>query len=187
MKLWRWNLDFTRDSKMLEEPKSRRGTHREWDWSRDISVISQQSWKERITKLFDIRHGATGFGACPARFQSCFSVSPAVPLSLPFRVLMHILCHCMLEVWYLHRVILQGVTIKEIALGLRRDFGLLNYIKTEILWDVCSCTWYILHYDIDTSLWGPGSEMWWLECEWPPEAHMFCLFGPQLGEMLRKD
>lgn len=37
-------------------------------------------------------------------------------------------------------MILQGVTIKEIALGLRRDFGLLNYIKTEILWDVCSCT-----------------------------------------------
>ena len=53
---------------------------------------------------------------------------------LPFEMVTYILCHCMLEVYGLLLIlILQRVTVKEIAISLRRDFGLyLNSVETMI-------------------------------------------------------
>lgn len=62
-------------------------------------VAAGKAGRAEPSKPFDIRHKVTGFGVCPDRFRS--SLGPyflPLLLHLPFGMVMHVLCHCILEV-----------------------------------------------------------------------------------------
>lgn len=109
VKLWRWSLISLGTPRCSgARPKGhlpRRATRSVLNQPKKERYCSPQSWEEtenhRTLKLTDIRHGATGFGGCPAGFQSRFG--PAFPhcaLSLPFEMVMGILCYRVLEVCF---------------------------------------------------------------------------------------
>ena len=51
-------------------------------------------------EYFDIKYGDAECGVFPIEFLSCFGlVFPHYAPFLPFGIVMHVLCHCMLEVY----------------------------------------------------------------------------------------
>lgn len=66
---------------------------------REECVAAGKAGRAEPSKPFDIRHKVTGFGVCPDRLRS--SLGPyffPLLLRLPFGMVMHVLCHCMLDV-----------------------------------------------------------------------------------------
>lgn len=116
MKLWKWSLNCVRDPKMLEtpelwgicykEPHTGSGT-----CPREKYAADSKDGSVGPSNPSDIRHGITGFGVCPDRFQFCFGVVFLHYASFPcFWNGMYSLCHCRLNygicffILILHRV-----------------------------------------------------------------------------------
>lgn len=90
-------------------------------------------------------------------------------------------CHiCMLEVFNFGFGF-TGNYNKEIVLSIRRDFGLLKCVEIEILWGLRKLEYITLHYDTATSMWVPGTGMWWF-CENVPHRLLrFSTLSPVSG------
>lgn len=93
----------------------RRAADREWSHpKREKCIAVSEAGRGIPSKPLDSRHRATGSEVCPAAL--CLAFGPVFPYYAPspcFGMVMHTLCHYMLEVWNLLFDFI-GVTIKRL-------------------------------------------------------------------------
>lgn len=94
---WRpHNVSGARDGGCLPRKPAHSGRNQP---KREQWAAGSKARRVKSFEPFGIGHETVGFRVCPAGFESCFGSFPHYVPITPLGISMHILCHCMLEIY----------------------------------------------------------------------------------------